>query len=939
MFMKIKLLSDWFLKSLNGAADIAAEISDFKTRGKIKCKAPAFAHQYIKNFVGTSLWQTVFTLESLPESGEAALLCFDSADFYAEVYLNGEYLGSHAGREDPFYFNAAPYIKKTNRLAVKISKPYIEGEPLDGFTFAEIPHRNELRTGLTPGSNYNESGLSGEVCVKILPEVFIDDLYVFANPVDKTVAAEITVLNLGGSEKRAEIILNLFNPARDEIDEKREIFTAPCGKTIIKIELYADFVELWDIVNPALYEVCAKISSGGKTHSVIEKTGFRTFKVGSDGLFYLNGKKVFLKCTHTGNFIPRSCHNLLDEEGYLLKDLAKAKAVGFNAVRFIAGAATKAQLNLADELGLMVYEEPVSCWLQRNGNRTEELYSHDLLTLVKRDRNHPSIVIWGLLNETFLRPPYDVACKKAKNSLKDLRALDKTRLVMFSSGRWDAELSVGSVSNPFSCDWETLFNGEQKDGGFAEKSPARFTLNPDMGDLHFYPSPVPITDKEKELMLNFGGKFKRPVFISETGIGSVLDTATLVKKYSEQKKRDFYPDEILIKNIHNAFIRDLKIYGFSRQYTDAGEIFAAAYENHFKHRKLMFDLYRANPYINGLSLTGMLDHSVCGEGLYTLTREYKPKIADALENGFAPLRWSAILSKSRLYNTENLTIRGVLANEGVLKPQKYTAALFVCDGSQNTIYKKTKPFTPTEKDLSLFAINVFDESIPLENFKEGKYSVRISLLSGADDKAGVAEFYVDKFAPANKTVKTFGVSRGLTEKLETLGYELSLVVSPCGGKILVEQVQNDDINLLKECLAAGATVILIAADKNPNALDILPENLRPEARFDYDWLYHKELILKRGAYPFKGLLTGASDIDYYDGVFSETVFVPQKNAVPKTYAFAFSTGYPVAGGYIGGFQLAEYNVLNGKVLVNALNIADSLTARPAADKILKNLLK
>ena len=84
--MKIKLLSDWFLKSLNGAADIAAEISDFKTRGKIKCKAPAFAHQYIKNFVGTSLWQTVFTLESLPESGEAALLCFDSADFYAEVY-------------------------------------------------------------------------------------------------------------------------------------------------------------------------------------------------------------------------------------------------------------------------------------------------------------------------------------------------------------------------------------------------------------------------------------------------------------------------------------------------------------------------------------------------------------------------------------------------------------------------------------------------------------------------------------------------------------------------------------------------------------------------------------------------------------------------------------------------------------------------------------
>lgn len=937
--MKIKLLSDWFLKSLNGAADEAAEICNFKTRGKIKCKTPAFAHQYIKNFVGTSLWQTTFTLESLPARGEAALLCFDFADFYAEVYLNGAFLGSHAGREDPFYFNAAPYIEKTNRLAVKISKPYVENEPLDGFTFAEIPHRNELKTGLTPGSNYNESGLTGEFCVKILPEVFVEDLYLFANPADKTVSAEVTVLNLGASEKQADITLNLYSPARDEIDEKRETLTAPCGKTTVKIKLYADFIELWDIVNPAIYEVHAKLTANGKTHRVIEKTGFRTFKVGSDGLFYLNGKKIFLKCTHTGNFIPRSCHNLLDEEGYLLKDLAKAKAVGFNAVRFIAGAATKAQLNLADELGLMVYEEPVSCWLQRNGPRTEELYSHDLLTLVKRDRNHPSIVIWGLLNETFLRPPYDVACKKAKNSLKDLRALDKTRLVMFSSGRWDAELSVGSVSNPFSDEWETLFNGERSGGGFAEKSPARFTLNPDMGDLHFYPSPVPITDSEKELMLNFGSKFKRPVFISETGIGSVLDTATLVKKYSEGDKRDFYPDEILIKNIHDAFINDLKIYGFSRQYKVAGEIFAAAYENHYKHRKLMFDLYRANPYINGLSLTGMLDHSVCGEGLYTLTREYKPKIADALENGFAKLRWSAILSKPRLYNTDNLTIRGVLANEGVLKPQKYTAELTVRDGSQKIIYKETKPFTPTEKDLSLFAINVFDETIPLKNLKEGKYFVRISLLSGADDKAGAAEFYVDKFAPANKTVKTLGLSRNLAEKLNALGYEVLPVTAPCGGKILVEQVENSDIDLLKECLAAGATAIFIAADKNPNALDVLPKTLRPEARFNYDWLYHKELVLKRGAYPFKGLLTGVADIDYYDGVFSETVFIPQKNAVPNTYAFAFSTGYPVLGGYIGGFQLAEYNVLNGKVLVNALNIADSLTASPAADKILKNLLK
>ena len=938
--MKILKLNDnWYLKSLNGVNATPAVINDFDRRGKIKCRVPSFAHMYIKNFTGTSLWQTVFALSEPLRDEEAALLDFGSADFYAEVYLNGVLLGTHAGREDSFYFDVTNLLKKENRLAVKVSKPYEEGVPLDGFTFAEIPHRNELKTGLTPGSNYNESGLSGEVTLKILQNVFIDDLHIVPNVNEKSATVNLTVKNLSGSAATASVRLSLITPNGATADEKRLDMSVCGGKNTAVIKLYADFIELWDILNPSLYEVRAAVTVNGETEETIERIGFRTFNVGNDGLFYLNGKKLFLKCTHTGNFIPRSCHNLLDDCGYLKKDLIKAKAAGFNAVRFISGAATKQQLCLADEIGLMVYEEPVCSWLQRNGNKTAELYLQDLISLIKRDRNRPSVVMWGLLNETFLREPYDVACKTAKNALAEVRRADETRLIIYSSGRYDAELSVGSFSNPYTTTMQTLWNGEGSNG-FAEKAETRFTLNPDMGDLHFYPSPVPITSGEKEATLNFGKKHKRPVFISETGIGSLLDTAALVKKYSENAARlDFYPDEILIKQINDSFLRDLKTFGFLKFYPAVGEIFDAAYLNHYKHRKLMFDLYRANKYVNGLSITGMLDHSVCGEGLWTLTREYKPKIADALENGFAPLRWSAVLSKPRLYNNESLNVLGVLANENVLKNQKYSATLLI-RGENGVVYKKTKTFTPAKEDLRYFAIEVFNETVPLGKFKKGKYEVYISLDGGADDKAGKAEFYVDKFAATQRTVKTAEISDELSNRLKRLGYAVERASEPTNGKIIVENLTNGDEVLIKKCLGLGATVVLISADKHPSALNLIDETRRPEPISNYDWLYHKELLIKPNTYPFKGLKSGVADIDYYDGIFSETVFTMPENTKPdKTHAIAFSTGYPVKTGYIGGFQLAEFKVLNGTVIVNSLDLTNDGSPRPAADAVLNNLLK
>jgi hypothetical protein len=80
--------------------------------------------------------------------------------------------------------------------------------------------------------------------------------------------------------------------------------------------------------------------------------------------------------------------------------MLNTKAAGFNMVRFIAGVADPAQLDFCDELGLMVYEECLASWLLVDSPKMAERFDHSTGAMIRRDRNHPCITIWGLLNET-----------------------------------------------------------------------------------------------------------------------------------------------------------------------------------------------------------------------------------------------------------------------------------------------------------------------------------------------------------------------------------------------------------------------------------------------------------------------------------------------------------------------------------------------------------
>ena len=188
------LNKDWLLISGNEMEDMDFHKTGIPTDGAVKAQLPCFTHMYIEDHVGLSWYEKVFEVEQASRDGELALLCFEQADFRAEVSVNGEIVGDHVGGESPFYFDVTNLLLEgNNRLTVRISKPY--EKDLDGYTFYEVPHRNQMIKGLMPGTCYNESGICGSVEIKWVPKCYIDDLHLEADAKTGNISVKMELIN------------------------------------------------------------------------------------------------------------------------------------------------------------------------------------------------------------------------------------------------------------------------------------------------------------------------------------------------------------------------------------------------------------------------------------------------------------------------------------------------------------------------------------------------------------------------------------------------------------------------------------------------------------------------------------------------------------------------------------------------------------------------
>jgi hypothetical protein len=392
-----------------------------------KAKVPWIIQDTFAGYAGIAWYWRDIVIPANPHKGGRYLLRFWDLDYIGEVWVNGKPVGSHEGAVVCFNLDITSAVQPgvKNRIAVRVLSPF--GGPIEGIVRGQTPH-GALR-------DFNLGGLCDDVELLITPSVRQEDLFVRADPKTGKVRVSMHAINAGSKAQKANLEVSIAPATSDGpvavISVGKELKP---GDNLIETELKVNQPKLWDLKTPNLYRLTSRLRILG-TDSVDEfstRFGFRDFRF-ENGAFRLNGKRIFWSSAHTGADTPVTISVPIDPS-FVRKDLINLKECGFTGIRFISIMGKRQQIELCDEIGLLVYEESYASWMFENSPQMPERFDRALTGLVLRDRNHPSVVMWGLLNETNEGP----VCDHARKALPLMRSLDDSRVIMFSSGRFDA---------------------------------------------------------------------------------------------------------------------------------------------------------------------------------------------------------------------------------------------------------------------------------------------------------------------------------------------------------------------------------------------------------------------------------------------------------------------------------------------------------------------
>ena len=938
-----KLMDNWFIAYDKENDGIERGWDRFMPYNATETKVPSIIAEALPDCHGVAFYFCKFTPKITVKDSGRLLLKFGAADYKASVYLNGEFLGSHEGGETPFTFDVTDNIRLggENFLSVRIVNPVIED--IDGLNIVNVPNRNKATINMA-GSCTNYGGLCGEVELISLPAIYIDDLFLIGDINEKTLKVKVCINNTIEKDIPLQLSVNVYGTigAKEKVCGGKISIRPENGVSEAEITLNIPDMRLWDIDDPYLYSVEVSVRSEFGRHRKIENFGFREFLV-KDGYFYLNGRKIFLKSSHTGNAFPvGQGYPAIKEQ--IRKDMVMAKAYGFNMVRSIAGMLREEQLRVCDEIGLMVYEENFAGWdlgfgfflpeagRDKIGDVELMLKRFDYCTIemIKRDRNHPSITIWGLLNE--MNDQFPVT-KRAKEILPTLREYDPTRLVLFNSGRWDKYEDVASGSNPYSSEWDAAMGNDLHPINDENKLGDNVGFD-NCGDLHIYPT-YPFTDAYKNYLRNYAKDYL-PAFFSESGMSGLLNVIEEAKHYEQHGFREDLEDYKWIKSQADKLECDWQRLNLKNIFPYPEMMLKESQRMSAFDRRRIFDIVRSNPKFNGYSITGLLDHGWCGEGLWSLWRRFKPEVYDTVCDGWAPLRF-CLFTDTHVMRNREFEVEAVLANENVLKEGKYKA-YFAVVSDFGTVKAWEKDFEITD---DAFAIPVMKEKITLD-VPGGKYSL-IAYMDGASPLGNKLDFFVsdekDIKLEADE-ISYIGIENGTKNYLESLGAELKKFEKSDKGVVIIgKEVSESEFDELIEAVENGAKLLfmdyrIFEKEGYLKRLELADDIIMKKS---WDWLYHKESVNAKPEI-FKGLGFGLADQRIFGQVISMRGFETRKTP-DEVISPAFYTGYH---GYNGSYGLF-YNALGfkkgeGTAYLNSFDIELNLDKEPAAKILLVNYL-
>ncbi|OAQ42042.1 hypothetical protein A5893_02700 [Pedobacter psychrophilus] len=325
---------------------------------------------------------------------QKASLYFDGVYQTADVYVNGAFVGCHKGGYTAFTFDITGFLNiGKNTIAVKVDNTQDSFIPPLSIGYASYGGIYRP-VKLIFANEVNFYGLYASSGIKIkTPQV---------NKQSAVVSIDASIKNSATQSKNITLTHQIYNDKNEPIKSLTKDFTLQSNETTT-ISLNSDIQNpnLWSPETPTLYHIKSNLKIDGKeVASITNPLGFKWFNFSAATGFSLNGAKYILKGTNRHQDMEGKGDALSNQDH--LRDIQMIKDMGANFIRLAHYPQSPRVLALADSLGILIWEEipvvnymnPVPEFLANAENMAKEM--------INQGFNHPSIIIWGSMNEILL---------------------------------------------------------------------------------------------------------------------------------------------------------------------------------------------------------------------------------------------------------------------------------------------------------------------------------------------------------------------------------------------------------------------------------------------------------------------------------------------------------------------------------------------------------
>jgi beta-galactosidase len=395
---------------------------------------------------GTAWYRKHFTIAKTDE-GKTAYLQFDGVYMNSDIWVNGKHVGNHPYGYTSFWFDITPYLNpagQSNVVAVQVKNEGINARWYSG-------------SGI-----YRHTWLSLVNPMHITPwGVYVSTPEVSAEKA--SVAVATTVMNAGTGDLSFTSRVTLFDPSGAEAGTSATESSLQAGEsTELSQLLQLEDPSLWSVENPSLYRAEVELLVNGEVQDRLSTTfGIRTLRFDPETGFALNGENILLKggCFHHDNG-PLGAAAIDRAEERKIEIL---KSAGFNAIRCSHNPPSPALLDACDRLGMLVIDEAFDMWETSKmemmntllAGLTEQVtamdysrffkesWKQDLQSMLMRDRNHPSVIMWSIGNE-IAEAADSSGLRIARNLVDEVKRLDSSRPVTEAHVDMGAQFGMGS---------------------------------------------------------------------------------------------------------------------------------------------------------------------------------------------------------------------------------------------------------------------------------------------------------------------------------------------------------------------------------------------------------------------------------------------------------------------------------------------------------------